>query len=225
MSEIYIGENGNWYINGVDTGKPSRGEAGLSAYHIAVSYGYKGNMFEWINDLKGDSAYHLAVKAGYAGTEEEWLRSLEGVDGLTPQVGENGNWYIGDEDTGILADAEKAVEERIVASTDIKEEGKLMDGKTLSEALGEINRKYVDYIIVKKTYTKNVITGQMYFTENIVIPDGYKVVSAWVRTFHASTLCGMPMVSEEIGKISIPYIATTTQNEEFRCTLFCIKDI
>ncbi len=62
MSEIYIGENGNWYISGEDTGKPSRGQDGLSAYQIAVSCGYKGNMFEWLNDLKGDSAYKLAVK-------------------------------------------------------------------------------------------------------------------------------------------------------------------
>lgn len=29
-----------------------------------------------------------------------------GVDGVTPHIGDNGNWFIGDKDTGILADAD-----------------------------------------------------------------------------------------------------------------------
>lgn len=31
-----IGENGHWYINGVDTGKPSRGEDGVSLGEISL---------------------------------------------------------------------------------------------------------------------------------------------------------------------------------------------
>jgi hypothetical protein len=31
------------------------------------------------------------------------LETVHGKDGLTPYIGENGNWWIGDEDTGVLA--------------------------------------------------------------------------------------------------------------------------
>lgn len=48
----------------------------------------------------GMSAYETAVMYGYTGTEEEWLVSLHGADGLTPYIGENGNWFTGDTDTG-----------------------------------------------------------------------------------------------------------------------------
>lgn len=51
----------------------------------------------------GKSAYEIAVSLGFNGTEEEWIASLKGKDGLTPYIGENGNWFIGDDDTNILA--------------------------------------------------------------------------------------------------------------------------
>ena len=45
----------------------------------------------------GESAYEIAVKNGFNGTEKEWL------DSLSPYIGENGNWFIGNEDTGVSA--------------------------------------------------------------------------------------------------------------------------
>lgn len=58
----------------------------------------------------GKSAYEIAVDNGFIGTETEWLESLKGSDG---DKGDNGttphidsitkNWFIGDVDTGILA--------------------------------------------------------------------------------------------------------------------------
>ena len=48
----------------------------------------------------GLSAYELAVKHGFVGTEEEWLKSLG------PTIGENGNWVVGGEDTGVSAGVE-----------------------------------------------------------------------------------------------------------------------
>lgn len=51
--------------------------------------------------LQGKSAYDIAVEQGFQGTEEEWLKSLEGK---TPHIGENGHWFLGDEDTGVVAD-------------------------------------------------------------------------------------------------------------------------
>ena len=50
--------------------------------------------------------YQLAVDSGFTGTYEEWLESIRGEDGengQTPHIGENGNWWIGDTDTGVPA--------------------------------------------------------------------------------------------------------------------------
>ena len=61
---------------------------------------------------RGKSAYEIAKENGFNGTETEWLASLkgepgaagasgkDGENGKTPYVGDNGNWYIGADDTG-----------------------------------------------------------------------------------------------------------------------------
>lgn len=58
----------------------------------------------------GKSAYEIAVDNGFVGTETEWLESLKGEqgdkgnNGTTPHIDETTkNWFIGDTDTGILA--------------------------------------------------------------------------------------------------------------------------
>lgn len=58
----------------------------------------------------GKSAYEIAVDNGFIGTETEWLESLKGSNGdkgdngTTPHIDETTkNWFIGDTDTGILA--------------------------------------------------------------------------------------------------------------------------
>lgn len=51
----------------------------------------------------GKSAYQIAKDNGFSGTEAEWLGSLKGEAGKTPHIGVNGNWFIGDADTGISA--------------------------------------------------------------------------------------------------------------------------
>ena len=50
--------------------------------------------------LKGKSAYEVAQDNGFTGSEKEWLASLNGV---TPHIGENGHWFIGKTDTGVIA--------------------------------------------------------------------------------------------------------------------------
>ena len=46
------------------------------------------------------NAYDIAVKNGFKGTETEWLENLKGA---APHIGENGNWFLGDQDMGITA--------------------------------------------------------------------------------------------------------------------------
>lgn len=48
----------------------------------------------------GRSAYEEAVSKGFEGTEEDWLLSLKGEAGPVPEIGENGNWLVGGQDTG-----------------------------------------------------------------------------------------------------------------------------
>ena len=68
---------------------------------------------------RGKSAYEVAVENGFNGTETEWLASLKGAtgapgadgkngeDGKTPYVGDNGNWFVGSDDTGKPSRGEK----------------------------------------------------------------------------------------------------------------------
>ena len=87
----------------------SCGEAGESAYQIAVRNGFEGDEAAWLASLKGDkgadgaegakgangkdgedgadgqngkSAYELAVDNGFTGTEAEWVASLQGKNGV-----------------------------------------------------------------------------------------------------------------------------------------------
>ena len=51
-------------------------------------------------ESKSKSAYEIAVDNGFKGTEQEWLKSLQGE---SPYIGENGNWFVGTLDTGVPA--------------------------------------------------------------------------------------------------------------------------
>ena len=70
----------------------------ITSYILAKKY--IDTILSGAGALKGDSAYDIAVKNGFQGTESEWLKSLEGI---TPHIGENGNWFLGDQDMGIIA--------------------------------------------------------------------------------------------------------------------------
>lgn len=75
----------------------------------------KGSSTTTGND--GKSAYEIAVDNGFVGTETEWLESLKGSDGdkgdngTTPHVDSiTKNWFVGDTDTGILAQGTNGVD-------------------------------------------------------------------------------------------------------------------
>ncbi len=72
-----IGENGNWIIDGRDTGIPARGKDGKDG--VTPEIGENGN---WIIDGRDTGV------------------PARGRNGFTPVIGENGNWFINGEDTG-----------------------------------------------------------------------------------------------------------------------------
>ena len=94
----YVGDNGNWYIGADDTGKPSRGAKGekgekgdTGAQGIQGEQGIKG-----VQGEKGDKGEKGAQgPQGLQGPPGE-----AGADGKTPYVGDNGNWFVGSDDTG-----------------------------------------------------------------------------------------------------------------------------
>ena len=63
-----IGDNGNWYINGTDTGVKAAGVNGVDGQ----------------NGVDGKSAFEIAKENGFVGTEAEWLESLKG-EGLSAE--------------------------------------------------------------------------------------------------------------------------------------------
>lgn len=64
----------------------------------------KSYVKQQINNIEssggGKSAYEIALENGFKGTEQEWLKSLQGE---SPYIGENGNWFVGTLDTGVSA--------------------------------------------------------------------------------------------------------------------------
>ena len=86
---ITIGENGNWVIDGVDTGISSKGEKGDT--------GEKGD--DGLTPFIGDNG-NWRIGEIDTGVKAE---GSDGLDGQTPYIGENGNWFIGNQDLGISA--------------------------------------------------------------------------------------------------------------------------
>ena len=99
----------------VKSGLPSLGStegAVISADEVSVSEDGSAAASVGEDLPRGKSAYEIAKENGFNGTETEWLASLKGAtgapgadgkngeDGKTPYVGDNGNWYIGADDTG-----------------------------------------------------------------------------------------------------------------------------
>ena len=99
----HIGENGNWYIGNKDTkikaiGKDGKdginGKDGFSAYELWKQSVADGNI-NWPKNQTTMEHFFL------------YLKGKDGENGITPHVGENGNWYIGNRDTNFPAQGQK----------------------------------------------------------------------------------------------------------------------
>ena len=118
----YIGQNGNWFVGTTDLEVKAAGEAGKSAYEIAVENGFQGNETAWLNSLKGSDGVgikkiELTSQSGLTDTYTITFTNntsktfvvtngSNGDDGLTPYVGQNGNWFIGTTDLEVKAAGE-----------------------------------------------------------------------------------------------------------------------
>lgn len=114
-----IGENGNWWIGDTDTGVKAGGTDGKDgADGLTPVIGENGNW--WIGDT--DTGVKAAAADGRDGADgkdgvdgKDGANGKDGVDGkdgtdgaqgapgLTPSIGGNGNWWLGNTDTGVRA--------------------------------------------------------------------------------------------------------------------------
>lgn len=106
----HIGANGHWYVGDVDTGVNAKGDKGdglkidgsvptyadlptLTAADMGKTYlvDADGRLYFWSGTAWPASGQGLLIK---------------GEDGITPNIGANGHWWIGTTDTGVQARGE-----------------------------------------------------------------------------------------------------------------------
>ncbi len=111
----YIGENGNWWINNEDTGYQAIGHDGANGANgqngtngadgVSITGITKINTTDNVDTYQitfsNDDTFEFSVTNGTNGVNGQ--DGTNGQDGKTPHIGENGNWWIGDEDTGYQA--------------------------------------------------------------------------------------------------------------------------
>ena len=125
----YIGVNGNWWLGATDTGvaatgpKGDKGDPGATgatgstgatgATGAAGAAGRDGR--DGLNGQDGVGIVSAEINADgnliltYTNGETTDLGVVVGADGLTPFIGDNGNWWIGELDTGVKAAASSEV--------------------------------------------------------------------------------------------------------------------
>ena len=143
----YIGTNGNWFIGTTDLGVAAKGEDGNDGETPYI--GTNGNWWVGTTDLgakaKGEDGEtpsfkleggHLYAKFP---SDTDWtdLGLVAGADGVSPEIGDNGNWWIGDIDTGVKAKAEDGKTPYVgdndnwwIGDADTGVKAKAEDGKT-----------------------------------------------------------------------------------------------
>ena len=93
-----VGENGNWWLGGLDLGVPAEGET--------PRVGENGNWWVGGDDL-GIPATGGGGEIPRVGENGNWWAGDRDLgipaEGETPRVGENGNWWLGGGDLGIPA--------------------------------------------------------------------------------------------------------------------------
>jgi len=73
------------------------GNNGLSAYQLAVAFGFEGTEAEWLVSLQGKSAYQSALDSGFVGTEAEWITSIQGAAGKSAYQSALDTGFVGTE--------------------------------------------------------------------------------------------------------------------------------
>ena len=109
---ITVGDNGNWFVDGVDTGikaqgpKGDKGEDGVFVVSIEKT-GTSGLVDVYTITYSDGHTSSFVITNGAQG--DQGIQGVPGPDGHAPvvRVGKNGNWYVDGKDTGIKAQGPK----------------------------------------------------------------------------------------------------------------------
>lgn len=215
----HIGDNGNWFIGDTDTGVTAQGPEGKQGPKGDQGDGLKIlGLYATIAALQAAHPTGNAGDAYAVGTESEnviynwdvdagsWknIGALQGPEGPqgkpgnTPYVGANGNWYIGDADTGIAA------------TGPVGPQGPQGDSYTLSEAdKQEIAEKLIDDTTpsTNKTYSSEKIDEELNElkeakADKTEIPAPYSLPTA-SATVKGGVMVGSGLSIDENGVLSL----------------------
>ena len=92
-STPYIQDN-YWYIDGKNTGVPT-----TNGIELRVN----GDNIEWKTSDSDSWSVLISLDLLKGQDGNDGNDGQDGEDGKTPYIGENGNWWIGDQDTGVKA--------------------------------------------------------------------------------------------------------------------------
>ena len=102
-----IGDNGNWWVGNTDLGVKAQGTQGQKGQDGATPrIGDNGNWWVGNTDLgvKAQGAQGQKGQDGRNGQDgrdgQNGQPGRDGRDGATPRIGDNGNWWVGNQDTG-----------------------------------------------------------------------------------------------------------------------------
>ena len=220
---ITIGENGNWFIDGVDTTQKSLGLKGDTGNGIAsiVKTSTEGLIDTYTITYTDGSTTTFVVTNGENGIQG--IQGESGEDGHSPviTIGENGNWFIDGVDTtqkaqGLKGDTGNGISSIVKTSTD-----GLVDTYTITFTNGSTstftvtngtnyseNIQGLDFFLLDDgTYAVGV--GNAMYLSNIVIPETFNNRTVTKIAPRAFGHC------ESLTSIAIPDSVTNIEDEAF----------
>ena len=113
--------------------------------------------------LVGKSAYEVAVSNGFKGTEAEWLESLVGD---SPYIGSNGTWWVGLNDTGVVASPGLA---GYATEQFVKDELKNIADTTVKDIVDQAMSEYAKKSDVEELINSIALTKENALTEQEIL--------------------------------------------------------
>lgn len=225
---VRIGVNGNWFIDGVDTGKPSRGEAGesgvstkggdgKSAYQIAVDNGFVGNEAQWLASLKGDK--------GDKGDASETKAGLDcaAIDALPKKVWKKGTTILAKQDGECiqLVSESSLISDLIVSAGVDKQSGFVGDTYIATFTIANLGEGDVDEatFTVQIPAVSGIRVSEQTFTKDKVEVTANEATNTYtLRKFQASGSFKLRMtfILEEAGSFPINGVVSTNAAFEIK---------
>lgn len=113
--------------------------------------------------LVGKSAYEVAVSNGFKGTEAEWLESLVGD---SPYIGSNGTWWVGLNDTGVVASPDLA---GYATEQFVKDELKNIADTTIKDVVDQAMSEYAKKSDVEELINSIAVVKEDFLTEQEIL--------------------------------------------------------